>query len=283
MKQAPSLAVDIGNARIKIGRFSADPACGDARVAERGGDRSLPEPDDVLPLSDLTPEFDRLADWLSPFTSDSLKWTIASVNRPGATRLINWLRDNREQDGVTLLSASDLPLEVRLERPDMVGIDRLVDAVAANRLREPNRPAAVVDVGSAITVDWIAANGAFTGGAILPGLGMNARAMHEFTDLLPLIDVGEWTEPPPALGRSTEEAMRSGLYWGSVGAVREIVARLAVESNTSALNAISANPARPQIFLTGGAGEAVARLLGGDARYVPHLTLAGVALSAPQR
>src|SRR3972149_2904514 len=147
-----------------------------------------------------------------------LSWYLASVNRPGATRLINWLRERRPDDSVTLLCAGDLPLVVRLERPDMVGIDRLVDAVAVNHLRQPGRPAVIVDVGTAITVDLVSADGAFLGGSILPGLEISARALHEFTDLLPLIDISEFSDPPPALGMSTEAAMRSGLFWGTIGA-----------------------------------------------------------------
>ena len=58
----------------------------------------------------------------------------------------------------------------------------------------------IVDVGSAITVDLVSADGAFLGGAILPGIAMSARALHEFTDLLPLVDMSELTAPPPALG-----------------------------------------------------------------------------------
>ena len=59
------------------------------------------------------------------------------------------------------LAAGDLPLAVALERPDMVGIDRLLDAVAANRLRRPEAAAVLVDVGTAITVDLVAADGDF--------------------------------------------------------------------------------------------------------------------------
>jgi type III pantothenate kinase len=193
------------------------------------------------------------------------------------------------------LAAGDLPLRVAVPRPDMVGVDRLLDAVAANRLRDASRPAVVVDVGTAITVDAVSADGVFLGGAILPGIGMSARALHEFTDLLPLIDVeqassllGEssrvrathqpqpmavrCTHPtslPPAVGRDTEAAMRSGLFWGAVGAIRELVARVADDAGS-----------QPQVFLTGGAGPAVADLLGPDAHHVPHLTLAGIALTA---
>ncbi len=97
----------------------------------------------------------------------------------------------------------------------MVGIDRLVDAVAVNRLRDAGRPAVVVDVGSAITVDLVSRDGAFLGGAILPGIAMSARAIHEFTDLLPLVEMSELIAPPPVLGTATAPAMESGLFWGA--------------------------------------------------------------------
>ncbi len=157
----------------------------------------------------------------------------------------------------------------------MVGVDRLVDAVAANRLRDAGRPAVIVDVGSAITVDLVSADGAFLGGAILPGLAMSARAMHEFTELLPLVDVAELDSPPPALGTATEPAIQSGLFWGAVGAIREVVDQL----HKAAAGGSCAE--EPQIFFsTGGAGATVAELLGPAARHVPHLTLAGIALAA---
>jgi len=250
------LAVDVGNARMKIGVFG--PFIGDA----------LPEPIRTLPLDGDAPEFDSIGSWMDELTGEKLPWFLASVNRAGASRLIDWVREHRPADAVTLLSAGDLPLVVRLDRPDMVGIDRLVDAVAVNRMREPGRVAVIVDVGTAITVDLVAADGAFLGGSILPGLEISARAMHEFTDLLPLVDVSELSAPPPALGTATEAAMRSGLFWGTVGAIRQLIEQLGREAG-----------GHPQIFLTGGAGAAVAELLGPDAQFVPHLTLAGIALA----
>ena len=255
---SPSLiAVDVGNARIKLGWFGCDEC-----------DSALPEPGQTLLLTGRSPEFDRLAAWLEVIGSDDpIAWYIGSVNRPTATRLIDWLRDHRADDPVTLLGASDLPLVVELERPDMVGVDRLLDAVAANCIRSPGLPAVVVDVGSAITVDLVSAEGAFQGGAILPGISMSARALHEFTDLLPLVDMSELTQPPPALGTATVLAMQSGLFWGAVGSVRQLAHQLTGGRES-------------QIFLTGGAGPAVAELMGRSARHVPHLTLAGIALAA---
>ena len=199
-----------------------------------------------------------------------LRWHIGSVNRPAASRLIDWLRNHRAADEIMLLTSGDLPLAVKLPRPDMVGVDRLLDALAANRLRTPGHPAVVVDAGSAITVDLVDAGGAFRGGAILPGIAMSARALHEFTDLLPRIDMAELAEPPPALGTATVAAMRSGLFWGAVGAVRQLVEQFTGGHQTQG---------DAEVFLTGGAGPVVAQLMGTAARYVPHLTLAGIALA----
>jgi type III pantothenate kinase len=274
MSNFPFLAVDIGNARIKIGLF------------RRSSGDGLPEPERILPLDGDRPPFERIDQWLNeispPVLSTSLSWFIASVNRPSATRLVDWLSRHRPEDRVVLLSAADLPLEVRLQRPDMVGIDRLVDAVAVNRLRNPNSPAAIVDVGSAITVDLVSRGGAFLGGSILPGLAMSARAMHEFTDLLPLIETDDLREPPPALGADTEEAMRSGLFWGAIGAIRQLVEELGRQASLT--NDISHDAhSSVEVFLTGGAGVTVASLLGPNARHIPHLTLAGIALSATER
>ncbi len=257
MPPLPVIAVDVGNARIKLGCFGAD-----------GGDE-LPEPRTTIMLDGRRPEWDRLPPWLKEIGVAQTHWWIGSVNRPTTTRLLDWIREHRPADPATLLAADDLPIAVTLERPDMVGIDRLLDAVAANRLRAAARPAVVVDVGTAITVDLVSADGAFRGGAIVPGIGMSARAMHEFTDLLPMIEMSELSTPPPAIGAETTAAMRSGLYWSAVGAIRELVGRFSKDFD-----------GEPEIFLTGGAGPAVAELLGPHAHHVPHLTLAGIALAA---
>jgi type III pantothenate kinase len=279
----PFLTVDIGNARTKVGLFGSLP------------DERLPEPVRSLSLDGDVPQFDRLTTWLNEFAAKKLPWFIASVNRPCTTSLIDWLHKHRPEDVVTILSRNDLPLIIRLESPDSVGVDRLVDAVAVNRLRENGRPAVIVDVGTAITVDLVSAEGIFLGGSILPGLAISARALNEFTALLPLIDISEFADPPPVLGTSTEAAIRSGVFWGAVGAIRQLIEQLGrdvgISSGTvpifvsakmrlSPLTQKSEQSLSPQVFLTGGAGLRVAELLGPHAQFVPHLTLAGIALSA---
>jgi type III pantothenate kinase len=253
----PLIAVDIGNSRLKFGLFTSPPG------------QQFPTPQQVLDLPTSGSVFDPLADWLGSQRANHFRWWIGSVNRPAAGRLIDWLREREVADGITLLCADDLPLRVALPRPDMVGIDRLLAAVGANDQRPSDRAAVIVDLGTAIKVDLVAADGSFQGGAILPGIGTSARALHEFTDLLPLLSMQELSGPPAAVGTNTHDAMRSGLFWGAVGAVRELI-RLYTEQSGH----------EPAVFLTGGAAASVTKLLTSTTHYEPNLVLGGIVLSA---
>ena len=252
----PLLAVDIGNTRIKLGLFDAPP-----------GEEALPLPSRCLGLE--TDEWDpvEIAVWLAPLAPQDVEWRIASVHRPAAARLAQWLA--REDAVSAQVTYQELPLVIDLPAPQEVGIDRLLAAVAANALRSAQQGAIVVDVGSAITVDMVSAVGTFCGGAILPGVGMSARALHDFTDLLPEVKIAGLADPPHVLGTSTQGAIASGLFWGAVGAMRTLIEGLASELE-----------GEPVVLLTGGAAEQVSRLLPGDVRYAPHLVLSGIALSA---
>ncbi len=185
----PLVAVDVGNTRAKFGLFPRATASG------------LPEPAQCLHVPHEGSDLDVLGSWLAEAGFRTVFWWIGSVNRPAGTRLVDWLRSHRAVYPIRLLAAGDLPLSVAVERPDMVGVDRLLDALAANGLRTPDQPAVVVDVGTAITVDLVSREGVFLGGAILPGIGMSAKALHAFTDLLPLVEVADlsplrWDGPP---------------------------------------------------------------------------------------
>ncbi|MGD0783833.1 MAG: hypothetical protein ABSA30_13340, partial [Candidatus Aminicenantales bacterium] len=105
MSPPPLIAVDVGNSRIKFGWFPAGKS-----------ESSLPEPERTLQLAGPAPPLDRLAEWLLEGTA---RWFLGSVNRPAATRLVDWLRQHRNGDRVVMLAAGDLPLAVKLSRPDM--------------------------------------------------------------------------------------------------------------------------------------------------------------------
>jgi len=255
------LAADVGNARLKLGLFAKD----DFHV--------LPQPRCTISLDCRRPRLSQVKIWLDELWGERLAWHLASVNPPAVGRLLNWLKKHRPQDSFSLLNHASLPLKIRLERPEQAGIDRLVNAMAADRLRPPDRPAVVVDLGTAVTVDLLSAEGEFLGGAILPGLHTAAKALHQSTALLPLVDVKKITALPPVLGAATIPAIESGLLWGAIGAIRFLAARLLEHAGSS----LSESP----VYLTGGGvGLVPVENFGPHARFVEHLTLAGIALAA---
>jgi len=262
------IAVDIGNSRLKVGLFSLPTTSASA----------LPEPAETLTLSIVNKagdfDADRFIAWCGKHVSKQSRLLVASVHRGATKRLMDAVEQGAAQSQrdveVQPLSYRDVPLTIGVSEPARVGIDRVVAAFAANRLRRRDRPAIIVSLGTAITVDLLQADGVFAGGAILPGIAMSARALAEDTDALPHVDSEKLTTPP-ALGRSTTAAIESGLYWGSIGAIRELISQLSLSS-----------AAPHELFLTGGAAVQVADQLAEAAnspvRHVPHLVLAGIAL-----
>ena len=192
------------------------------------------------------------------------------MHRSCEAQLANWVKQVREDDHYQNLSYHHLPLQINLSDPSSVGMDRLVAAVGANLLRSDKRPAIVVDGGTAITVNLIAGDGAFVGGAILPGFRMAARSLAVDTDALPEVDVG-FDDETPVVGTSTVAALRGGLLWGTVGGVCEIVRRM-----TRSLGQT------PQMFVTGGNAELLAAHLGQEASWIPDLVLTGIVATAEQ-
>ena len=254
----PLVAVDIGNTRLKLALWPARPQVAPGREA----------PAPVAPLALRPGDWDTLLAWLREHAPSGIPWHLASVQRRYLADLVQFLGDHRPEDPMLLLNHELLPLKVKLPRPDHVGIDRLLTALAARQLAPQGEPLVVVDLGTAITVDYVSAAGEFCGGAILPGVAMSARALEHFTDLLPLVPMEQLDQPPEALGTETVSAIRSGLYWGAVGAVRELIARLSPPGE------------RVRVVLTGGAAPAVAQLLDPGARCEPHLSVLGIALAA---
>ena len=175
-----------------------------------------------------------------------------------------------EASGASLLeaTAATIPITARVDSPDAVGSDRLLTAWAAARLH--GAPAVVVDFGTATTVNAVAADGAYVGGAIAPGLMLGLEALAARTAALPLVSP-EW--PSRAAARDTVEAIRSGAVIGHLGAVRELVERISRELGSGG------NSPRVRLVLAGGLAEAPWwSELGRVDAVDPHLTLRGLAL-----
>ncbi len=236
------VVADIGNSRIKWGRCSATAI--DAYVS--------------LPTDDADAWTAQAREW----SLDGESWIVASVQPHTSDCFVRWLHE-RGRPVRVIESYRDLPIAVVVDHPERVGLDRLLDAVAANSRRTPNQCVAIVDAGSAVTVDFVDADGAFRGGAILPGLRLMTKALHDFTAQLPLVEIRSRTPPP---GTNTVAAIETGVFHAVVGGIDRLLADLCLGDAT--------------VFLTGGDASVLAPHLRTPCRIWPEMTLEGLRLVA---
>lgn len=123
-----------------------------------------------------------------------------------------------------LTSATTTGLTIRYRQPRQVGADRIANAVGVYHLY--GSPAIVVDFGTAITFDVVSKNFEYLGGVIAPGLTISIRALFQQAALLPRVEINL---PERILGRDTSAAIRSGVYYGTLGLVEKIIRELKKE------------------------------------------------------
>jgi len=252
------LALDIGNTNVTLGLFRAGTLVATRRAAT-----------DARASAD---EFEVLLDALLRLDDASLDDVTAIVAAsvvPAVTAAAETVAARRERP-LLLASAGTVPIPIRVDRPQDVGADRLVNALAAQRLY--GAPAVVVDFGTATTFDCIAPDGAYVGGAIAPGLELGLEALAARTAKLPRIEL---RAPDRAIGRDTVSAMQSGTVFGYQALASGLLERIRAE--LAEASGIGASEVRG--ILTGGLSAAAwaADLEGIDA-IDPELTLKGLAM-----
>lgn len=117
-----------------------------------------------------------------------------------------------------------LGMTARILKPSEAGADRLVNAIGAH-IRYPG-DLIVIDSGTATTFDVIAADGAFEGGIIAPGVNLSLQALHEAAAMLPRIAI---QKPERVIGKDTVSNMQSGVFWGYIALIEGLVARIKTE------------------------------------------------------
>ena len=133
-------------------------------------------------------------------------------------------RDWFSAEPLVARSSLDWGFRIDVEAPAEVGADRLLNALAAYHIY--HQPLVVIDFGTATTFDVVAADGAYQGGVIAPGINLSIEALHQAAARLPRIGIGR---PQAVIGRDTVSAMQSGIFWGYVGLIEGLVARIARE------------------------------------------------------
>ncbi|MDX1673875.1 MAG: type III pantothenate kinase [Longimicrobiales bacterium] len=247
------LTFDIGNTDTVLGIFRADELTAHWRLSTRP-ERTVDEYGllirSILRESGVEPE-------------DVTGAVLASVVPPLTHALA---RACERHVGVEALvldpSTPDLPVALDVEEPLTVGADRIANTLAASRLY--GRDTIVVDLGTATTFDCITADGVFKGGVIAPGVRTGAATLTRRTAKLPSVDI----EPPTGvIGRRTDSALQSGIFFGAVDAIDGIVRRIREEWG-----------ADPLVVATGGLAPFLAPHSATIDRVEPFLTLHGLRL-----
>ncbi len=244
------LVIDVGNTKTALGVYRQGQWVGDWRI---------------------TTHLDHLADEYAMLLKALLKdggldlsevsgTIIASVVPPMTAVFEELVARYVGKRALVLGPSIKTGVAIRIDNPAETGADRIANTAAAHRLY--GGPAIVIDLGTATTFDVVSEAGEYLGGAIAPGLGIAAEALVRRTARLPKVEL---VPPPGAIGRNTVQAMQSGLVFGYLGLVKELVACLRAEMK-----------GQPKIIATGGMAEMVAEWTRVIDIVNPRLTLEGL-------
>jgi type III pantothenate kinase len=151
---------------------------------------------------------------------------ISSVVPQSIFNLRNLSRRYLSVEPLIIGENAELGVQVRIDKPSEAGADRLVNAVGAH-IAYPG-PLIVIDSGTATTFDIVGADGGFEGGVIAPGVNLSMQALHDAAAKLPRIAI-QRPEGNRVVGTDTVTAMQSGVFWGYIGLIEGLIARIKAE------------------------------------------------------
>ena len=246
------LAIDIGNSNIILGVFDSDELKATWRIVTAVHRM----PDEYASL--LLSFFERKeisAEQITDAALCSVVPPLVSVFDEVCQRYFN-------TRPLTVEAGVKTGVRICMDNPKEVGADRIVNAVAAHRLY--GGPAIVIDLGTATTFDAVSADGDYLGGAIAPGITIATEALFSRTAVLPRVEL---THPKRAIGTNTIAAMQSGIVYGYVGLIENIVALIQKELGSKA-----------KVVATGGYADLLAKETPVIQAVNPDLTMIGLNL-----
>ncbi len=226
------LAVDIGNTNIALGIFEGRKLSQHWKI--RSEREKTSDEYEIVLLNLLS---------LAHLEAKDIKAAIISSVVPPLTPVFQEL--SQELLGIRPLVIGPglkTGIPILYENPQEVGADRVVASVAA--FEKYGGPAIVVDFGTATTFDAVSAQGEYLGGAIAPGIQIAAEALYLKTAKLPRIEI---KKPKQAIGRTTVTSMQSGLFFGYIGLVSNIIREMSKELGEE-LNIVATGSFASQIY-----------------------------------
>jgi len=249
------VAIDIGNTNINIALFLAD-------------QQESVEPVPIGELDAVKNKLREMWERIPPAkgsTEHKPEGVIVACSvKPDFTPVLEKMVKEVLNENVLLVGREvPFPIDLSIDEPEKVGVDRVVAAAAAYAVIE--NAVVLADFGTAVTIDIVDEKGIFLGGVICPGFQAGSKALHESTAQLPLVSVGK---PELPWGRNTKEAIKCGLYYSAIGTLGEVIKRYSEKIGRW-----------PKTIITG----AGAKIIKDDCpfidSYVPNLVVKGIALS----
>ena len=248
------LAIDCGNTNIVFAIFEGDTQKYEWRIETKAGRTA-----------------DEYTSWLSHLLSlSSLALSqiddvvIASVV-PAVTQQLQ-LFAQRALSVEPLIVGDEgvaLGIDVDIDMPSQVGADRVVNALAASQIT--NKPAIILDFGTATTFDIVRNTGVYAGGVIAPGIHLSVAALSQAAARLPEIEIAPFGDDMPVIGRDTRAAMRSGIFWGYVAMIDGVIKRIEDAEGT-----------KMHVIATGGLASLFAPHISAIKQVEPALTMQGL-------
>ncbi|MFH1259233.1 MAG: type III pantothenate kinase [Elusimicrobiota bacterium] len=249
------LVFDIGNTQVTVGLFEKDEVVGCWSVSS---DEKKTADEYGITLRMLLKN--NLAG------KASLEGVVICSVVPGLTPVFEKAAKSYFSCSALIISSKlNLPMKILVDYPKEVGADRLANAVAVQKLGYT--PAIVIDMGTATTFDVVDSSGGYWGGVIAPGMEISIQSLAKKTTQLPKIELNV---PQNALGRNTRECIVSGIYWGTIGQIKEIIQRLQTELSPQI------GGREFKVVLTGGLSSLVTPNLEKVYLVDPYLTLRGI-------
>lgn len=255
------LLVDVGNTQTELGVYDSDASSNCFRARWRLSTVPNQSCDDLI--SRFMPLFD-----IEGIKAEDIENVAMACVVPSLT--ISWQHVAQKLFHVEAIlctqeTVKDTGLfETDYPNPSEIGSDRIADAIGAKHYC--GAPCVVIDFGTATNIEVIDSKGKFTGGVIAPGIMTGANALFSNAAKIPAISVAE---PANVIGKSTEQALQSGLIYGEVGRVDGLLDRI--------LDEVGGNC---KIVTTGGLCRTVSRLLKHVTDVRPELTLEGLRILA---
>ncbi len=246
------LAIDIGNTNVVIGVFDGKRLVANWRVSTNA----------QITADEYAMIFKDLFDFAGLKMGQVTGVIISTVVPPILRTMTGMCRTYFKQEPLVVSHEIKTGITFRYENPRELGADRIVNAAAAFNFY--GGPLIIIDFGTATTFCAITGQGAYLGGAIVPGIRISAEALFQRASKLPRF---EFARPEKMIGGDTVSAMQAGLLFGYAGLVDGIVERMKRELSPDA-----------RVVATGGLAELVAPETRSILDVRPQLTLEGLQL-----